>query len=177
MIRIRYTRGPVMKDHIEIVLDDGSNRVAALRNVVVHVRRGAQTLQSLELLIGSWRSLKHRIEGNIFAVSVITEDAGTVSAEVRKRRIAVVKELTSHRRLHLAVVIEGEGLVADLRRIMVRGVADARTKIYRDTQEAARTIATMPDAPTLEEMLAVIDAACNLDSDCPMSWRSGPRSG
>ena len=164
-----------MKDHIEIVLDDGSNRVAVWRNVVVHVRRGAQTVQSLDLLIGSWRSLKHRIENDIFALTVITEDAGTVSAEVRKRRAAVVKELTAHRRLHLAVVIKGEGLVADLRRTMVRGVADARTKVFSNTGEAARMIATLPGAPTLEEMHAVIEAATNLDSDCPMSWRA-PRS-
>jgi hypothetical protein len=172
VIRIRYTRARVMKDTIEIVLDDGSNRVAVWRNVFVHVRSGAQTEQSLDLLIGSWRSLKHRVSGDIFAFSIIAADAETVSVEVRKRRAAVVKEMTAHALLHLAAVIEGEGLLADLRRIMARGVTDSRTKICSDTREAARTLAALPSAPSVDEMLAVIDATRNHDRDCPMSSRS-----
>jgi hypothetical protein len=172
LIRIRYTRWLVMKDDIEIILDDGSNRLALWRNVFVHVRSGAQTVQSLDLLMGSWRSLKHRLNGDIFAFSIIAADAETVSMEVRKRRAAVIKEMIARDRLHLAAVIEGEGMLADLRRIMVRGVTDSRTQIFSNTQEAARMLATLPSAPSVEEMLAVIDAARNHDRDCPMSSRS-----
>lgn len=152
-----------MNENIEIVIDDGSNRVVIWRNVFVHVRRGPQTMQSLDLLVGTWRSLKRTVDGEIFVLSIIAADAGTADAAVGKRRAAVVREVFGSRRVRSAVVIEGEGILADLRRIMVRGVADSRTKIFGDAWDAARMLAGIPGAPNMAELLAVIDVARKRD--------------
>jgi hypothetical protein len=150
-----------MNDSIEIVLDDGSNRVALWRNVFVQVRHGAQTMQSLDLLIGSWRMLKHRASGDLFGLFILEAGAEMAGAEVRKRQLAVLKEVFDAARLHRVIVIEGQGILADLKRVMARGLTDSRTKIFCDAREAAQALANRPGAPSVAELLAVVDAARN----------------
>jgi hypothetical protein len=165
-----------MKDTIEIVLDDGSNRVALWRNTFVQLRRGVQTTQSIDLLMGSWRAFKLRIEGDLFALFVVEANAHMVGPDVRKRQREVIKEVLSHNRLHRVVVLEGEGILADLKRVAARGLADSRTKIFRDVLEAAESLARTPGAPSVAEMLSVVSAARDptrqpLPDELPISRR------
>jgi hypothetical protein len=148
-----------MRDVIEVVLDDGSNRIAVWRNVFVQARRGPQTMQSCDLLSVSWRSLKRGFEGDLFAIFIVEPGAEAPGPEVRRRQIAIIKEVFAYGRLQPAVVIEGDGVIADLKRTAARGLADGRVKVFSDVWDAVRMLAALPGAPSMAEMLAVVDVA------------------
>lgn len=148
-----------MRDAIDVVLDDGSNRIAVWRNVFVQVRRGPQTMQSCDLLSVSWRSLRRVVEGELFALFVVEERAETPTTEVRRRQAVIIKEVFAQGRLRAAVVIEGDGIVADLKRTAARALGEGRVKIFSDVWDAARMLAALPDAPSMVDLLAVVDVA------------------
>jgi hypothetical protein len=143
---------------IEIVLDDGGSRFARRRNVFVQVRTGKLTLQALDLMMASWRSWQRKIDGPIYAMFVIAADADMPTAEVRARQKEVIAEVGRGGRLRAAIVIEGQGVFAHLRRTIIE-LTSPGSHCYGDVEEAASALSKEKGAPSREELLAVVKAA------------------
>jgi hypothetical protein len=144
---------------VDIIFDDGSTRFAMWKNVIVQVRRGKLTASALDLMMASWRSRQQRSPRQIFGVFVITEGAELPAADARKRQIEVLTEVGASGRLHAAVVLEGSGVLADLRRAVVASLGGNRVDVYKTSEEAARSLSELAGAPSEAEILAVVRAA------------------
>ncbi len=148
-------------DDIEIVLDDGGSRFAQWRNVIVQVRTGKLTLEALDLMVASWRTLKGKVQGPIYAVFIIAADADMPTAEVRARQKEVIAEIGRGGRLRSAIVIEGEGVFAHLRRTIIELTAQG-VRTFPSAEEAADALAREKGAPTRDRILAVVKVARGL---------------
>jgi hypothetical protein len=145
-------------DGIEIILDDGSNRVARRKNVFVQFRRGKLTIAALDGMLESYRLIARTTTGPIFALFVIAADADVPNANVRVRQKEVLAEIARDGRMRAAVVVEGEGIFAHLGRTIVSGMSPGIAAL-RDVETAARELARMEGAPAESEILSVAAAA------------------
>jgi hypothetical protein len=149
----------VRVDEIEIVLDDGANRVAMGPNVVVQVRHGEQSTTALDLMVATFRARKRQSDHAFFGLFVVEESAPIPAPPVRKRQIEVIGEILGSGRVHAALVLEGSGVMADLKRVVLRTLSDARLPIHKTVAEAIRSLAKYPGAPPAAALQAVVDAA------------------
>ncbi len=149
----------VATSDIDILLDDGANRVAMGQNVFVQVRHGEQTEVALDLMIATFRARKRHDQRMYFALFVVEEGAPVASAAVRKRQTEVIGEILASGRVHIAAVLEGAGIMSDLKRIALRALADSRVGIHNDVEAAIRALTKMPGAPPASLLGAVAEAA------------------
>lgn len=158
-LRSIATHYPRESMDVEIVFDDGATRFVCWRNVYVQVRKGPLTLEALDLMIATWRMRQQKAPSRTFAFFVVTRDAEPPSAEVRARQGIVIDEVMDTNRLEGALVVEGEGALADTHRALAHGVSKRRPQIHATVEEAARAVAKFADAPTEKEILEVIRIA------------------
>ncbi len=149
----------VATSDIDIILDDGANRVAIARNVFVQVRCGEQTETALDLMMATFRARKRQGTSVYFALFVVEDGAPAATAAVRKRQAQVIGEVLGSGRVHVAAVLEGEGIMADLKRIALRALADARVSIHSNVPDAVRALGKLAGAPPAAHLTAVVDAA------------------
>lgn len=144
---------------IEIVFDDGSSRFALQRNVFAQVRRGRLTVEALDLMMVTWRSMARKEPGMIYGIFVIEPDAEMPPVDVRTRQKQAFVELAASKRLRGALVVEGSGVYVQLRRVIVRTMSD--TQMFYDVDDAARYLVSLqePKPPSVADLLAVAAAA------------------
>jgi hypothetical protein len=149
----------VATSDIDIILDDGANRVAIAQNVFVQVRNGEQTETALDLMMATFRARKQQGQQVYFALFVVEDGAPTATPAVRKRQTQVIGEVLASGRVHVAAVIEGDGIMADLKRIALRALADSRVGIHQNVPDAIRALGRIPGAPPASLLTAVVEAA------------------
>ncbi len=149
----------VATSDIDIILDDGANRVAMAQNVFVQVRHGEQTEVALDLMIATFRARKRHDQRMYFALFVVEDGAPVATAPVRKRQTEVIREILGSGRVQIAAVLEGDGIMSDLKRIALRALADTRVGIHNNVEDAVRALAKVPGAPPASLLTAVVEAA------------------
>lgn len=144
---------------IEILFDDGSSRFAVRRNTFAQVRRGRLTVEALDLMMATWRSLVRKTPGSIYGLFVIEADADMPPTEVRLRQKEILTEIGATKRLRGALVVEGSGIYVQLRRVLLRSMSDAPT--FYEVEDAARHLASLKeeDAPSAQELVELAAAA------------------
>ena len=144
---------------IEIMFDDGSSRFAVLRNMFAQVRRGRLTVEALDLMAATWRSLVRKVPGPLYGLFVLEADADMPPVEVRTRQKELFAEIATSKRLRGALVVEGSGVYVQLRRVILRTMSE--TQMFYDVEEAARHLASSSDErpPSVADLVAVAAAA------------------
>ena len=105
---------------VEIVYDDGRNAIVRKDSVFVYVRRGAMSMESIELLTATWRSVRRTSTGEVGGLFVLEPSAPLAPPDVRARQRELLREMIRDGRVRGVVVIEGEGVEATAKRSVAR---------------------------------------------------------
>jgi hypothetical protein len=143
---------------VEVVLDDGSSRVAVARNIIVQVRTGRLTIDALDRMLAIWRTRLAPRNVPVFGIFVIGADAEMPPPKTHERQREVLREVYERGLMRGALVVEGTGIFVKLRKEMLSSMIGARPLFYT-AEEAALHLAREDGAPSAAELLAVVAVA------------------
>jgi hypothetical protein len=143
---------------IEVVLDDGSSRVAVSGNIIVQVRTGRLTVATLDRMITIWRERLVPLNVPVFGLFVIGPEAETPPATTHAHQRKLIAEVHEGGAMRSALVVEGRGIFVKLRRELLRSMTDGE-RIFYTAEDAARHLSREDGAPSEAALLAVVEVA------------------
>ncbi len=145
---------------VEMLVEDDGNLFALYKNVMLQIRVGALSLETLELAQSAGRLMRARKRGQPGAlISVLEESASVTSAEVRRKQMEAIQSYLANDNCWMVAIITATGVKGSLLRAAVRLVALGQPKlgVYGSTNSAVVWLASQMRAePTAPEMAALI---------------------
>jgi hypothetical protein len=128
---------------LRILLNDGDNTVAMLRNVFIQVRRGTQTLASVQRIAEVAMRCQRELDGPMGALLVLEDSAVVPEADVREVQWALVRRFVEDPRLQVCGAVMGDGVGAMLKRTVTRAMllGNPRVRVFSTPQEAIQALA------------------------------------
>ena len=134
---------------------------ARWRNVAIQLRSAEMTLEAM----GSIETAAHLMRAQMpkaacyGAMLVISADAPRVAGEAAVRQREFLTTLADDERIHIAIVIEGEGVPRFTQRVMARALMGGkRRRVCDSVPDAARTLMAALAAPDGDrELVAYVE--------------------
>jgi len=128
---------------LQVHHQDEHNVVASWRNVFVQLRRGRLTGPDVERFTHLALALRERIPGAAGAFLLVEQSAVVPEEDARVLQRNFIRRLASDTKMHVASVIEGDGVQTMLKRTVARTliVANPRVKIFATVDPAVAYLA------------------------------------
>lgn len=136
-------RGGRSMSGLESIHNDSTLFIGFWQNVAILDIGADVDLPHMQLVGSAYRTLLEKYPSGIAALVVIRAGTPVASAEARAESARFTKEL-GDQLLHVAMVIEEHGVIAQMLRSVVRGlnalVRQTRLSLFDDVQEAMRAM-------------------------------------
>ena len=131
-------------DRVEVAYDDGKNVIVRRDNSFVYMRRGPMSLEALELLTATWRSMRRADATEIGGLFVLEASAPLAAPAVRLKQRELLQEMNRDGRLRSVLVIEGSGVEAMAKRSVARLLAlGSRVEIVSELEAGVVAMSRM----------------------------------